>query len=360
MSDTEAIIRLPLIFQVDSCVNTIMSDFYNYHFIPSVVQEIFAVPVILILLVCTCILITWRNNYLLAYYSSVISFLCILFSFETCLKFLNIVSESVSSKNESRDLIWHWSQTVLILLFSGCFLTASYIVNPFLGVKYCPVWFFLVYMPTFLFIFLPSWAQIISLVLFFSVAPLAPVFILIKHEGSDYYRKARQLFNLSANTGHFEFLIGYLLANVDRNFVFNILILYWCCHQGYSTIPTLFDYITQYADNSGTRNEQSSLMHEQIPPTHENIHDENNHDFAVSPASEIEIVTIKVVFRSFVLNCTKSWALIASTSAVLTRVAKLLDRVLSFLLETRNEEEDFGTFCALLYLIASIQSRKSI
>ena len=233
-AETDALFRLPLVYQLDRCISSALADSYNYYFIPAIIQDLIAVPVIFVLIIFTCVLITWRNQFIMTYYCSLFSSFCIFASFNVSLQFAANAFSSESSQLSYVSILYQWVSSAFVLMFAGCFLTMSYISNPLVSAHYCPIGFFVVFVPTMLFSFLGGYLQVFVMILFYIIVPLAPVYWMIQREGREYWTKLKMLFQLSGANGHVEFLAGYLLANVEKQFIYNILILYWCCNQGES------------------------------------------------------------------------------------------------------------------------------
>ena len=135
MTESDALFRLPLIYQLDGCINNALGDFYNYYYIPGVIQDLIAVPVIFILVACTCIMITWRNQYLMTYYCSVLSLLCIVAALDTSLKSVYDQQTEAYRQLGYTSFVFYWAKVIFLLLAEGCILTMSYIANPLFGVS---------------------------------------------------------------------------------------------------------------------------------------------------------------------------------------------------------------------------------
>ena len=337
-SQEDAFYRIPLLLLLD-----VLIEKSFYPFLPA--QDMFAVPVIIVCIFFFLLLTTLRNLSLKSIYLTLFSVGCVRLTHDVFSAYVQNSELTRSSSDaesvSSASLIIDWLRLCFVLVCAGYMLMVSYLSNPILQQKFWPKYFTFVFLPPLLLSRSFSSALIF---LYYLTVPLIPLFLVLWKNASDVVDGLKALHNLSALHGHIDFLIEYLFFNINFKLIRRMLIYYWTLNQVASTLSVLSSQI-------GQPEKQENFARPSNSPNSTSLSEESGNEQSAAYNQ-----LIWALFRSWVLNCTKSWIVVASASAVLTRVGAVLDRGLVFLLQTRNPDEDFPTYCALLYMITSLQS----
>ena len=343
-SQEDAFYRIPLLLVLDALIEK------SFHpFIP--VQDMVALPVIIVCIFFFLIMTTLRNVTLKAIYLTLFSIACVRLTYDFFSTQIQN-SESMKKNVENRESlsfissILDWMRLCFVQVCAGYVLMASYLSNPILESNFSPKLFMFVFLPPLL---LSNSFGPVSTLLYYVTIPFIPLFIVIWKNAPDLFDRVKTMHHLSAVHGHIDFLIEYLFFNINLKLIRRMLIYYWMLNQVASTLAVFFHIGQPEFENDDV-----------IKPSHDvtslNSTSSLAGNISQSEAGSVYDHVMSELARNWVLNCTKTWVVVASASALLTRLGLVLDRGLIFLLETRNPDEDFPTYCALLYMITSLQS----